>query len=51
VEELFELVRVGDEVELIENPTPEIAGLFDGQAPPSLQAKTLASAATVGGLQ
>ena len=29
VEELFELVRVGDEVDLIANPTPEEASLFE----------------------
>jgi lipoprotein-anchoring transpeptidase ErfK/SrfK len=47
VEELFELVRVGDEVELITEPTAEEARLFqDPDAP-----KTMASIATVGGLQ
>jgi lipoprotein-anchoring transpeptidase ErfK/SrfK len=47
VEELFELVRVGDEVELITEPTAEEARLFeDADAP-----KTMASIATVGGLQ
>ena len=31
VEELFELVRVGDEVDLVADPTPEEASLFDLQ--------------------
>jgi lipoprotein-anchoring transpeptidase ErfK/SrfK len=46
VEELFELVRVGDEVDLIVEPTGEEARLFDDAAP-----KTIASAAIAGGLQ
>jgi lipoprotein-anchoring transpeptidase ErfK/SrfK len=46
VEELFELVRVGDEVDLITQPTAEEAALFDGAAP-----KIIALGATVGGLQ
>lgn len=46
VEELFELVRVGDEVDLITQPTAEEAALFDGAAP-----EIIASGATVGGLQ
>jgi len=29
VEELFELVRVGDEVDMVANPTPEQASLFE----------------------
>src|SRR5208283_4674575 len=45
VEELFELVRVGDEVELVTEPAPEEASLFNDAAP-----KIIASAAaTVGG--
>ena len=32
-EELFELVRVGDEVDLIADPTPEEAALFDRAVP------------------
>jgi lipoprotein-anchoring transpeptidase ErfK/SrfK len=55
VEELFQLVRVGDEVELITHPTPEQAALFaEPAAQPAGAAgtKILASAATtVGGLQ
>jgi lipoprotein-anchoring transpeptidase ErfK/SrfK len=43
VEELFELVRVGDDVELITAPTAEEAALFDDAAP-----KTTASVATFG---
>src|SRR5580698_10886338 len=41
VEELFALVRVGDDVELITAPTAEEAALFDDAAP-----KTTASVAT-----
>lgn len=44
VEELFELVRVGDQVELITEPTAEEARLFDDAAP-----KTVATAAAAGG--
>jgi lipoprotein-anchoring transpeptidase ErfK/SrfK len=51
VEELFELVRVGDEVELITAPTAEEARLFDDPAPGATQAKIIASVSTVGGLQ
>jgi lipoprotein-anchoring transpeptidase ErfK/SrfK len=52
VEELFELVRVGDQVELITEPTAEQAGLFEAPAADAgIQAKTVASLSTVGGLQ
>jgi lipoprotein-anchoring transpeptidase ErfK/SrfK len=55
VEELFQLVRVGDEVDLITQPTPEEAVLFDEPASkpaPADSTKIIASAATtVGGLQ
>jgi lipoprotein-anchoring transpeptidase ErfK/SrfK len=51
VEKLFELVRVGDEVELISTPTAEEARLFDDPAPGATQAKIIASVSTVGGLQ
>ncbi len=52
VEELFELVRVGDEVDLIADPTPEEARLFDGSPANNLQARTApADISTVGGLQ
>jgi lipoprotein-anchoring transpeptidase ErfK/SrfK len=51
VEELFELVHVGDEVELITAPTAEEARLFDDAAPGATQAKTTASVTTAGGLQ
>jgi hypothetical protein len=57
VEELFELVRVGDEVDLIANPTPEEASLFEETAPAgshagNLQAKAVAAdGRAVGGLQ
>jgi lipoprotein-anchoring transpeptidase ErfK/SrfK len=55
VEELFELVRVGDEVELTADPTPAEAALFGDPAPqsnPATGPKIIASAATtVGGLQ
>ena len=39
VEELFELVRVGDEVDLIADPTPEEAGLFS--APEKIESNHL----------
>jgi lipoprotein-anchoring transpeptidase ErfK/SrfK len=39
VEELFELVRVGDEVDLIADPTPEEAWLFDAPSEPALSAQ------------
>lgn len=39
VEELFELVRVGDEVDLIADPTPEEAGLFN--APEKIESNHL----------
>jgi lipoprotein-anchoring transpeptidase ErfK/SrfK len=51
VEELFELVRVGDEVDLIGEPTAEEARLFDDAAPKVLQAQASASAMIAGGLQ
>ena len=52
VEELFELVRVGDEVDLIADPTPEEASLFEETPADNLQAKTSAADGTiVGGLQ
>jgi lipoprotein-anchoring transpeptidase ErfK/SrfK len=51
VEELFELVRVGDEVELITEPTAEEARLFDDAPQPIQEAKMIASGTTVGGLQ
>lgn len=40
VEELFGLVRVGDEVDLVTNPTPEEASLFDA-APQKILSKHL----------
>jgi lipoprotein-anchoring transpeptidase ErfK/SrfK len=46
VEELFELVRVGDEVELLLDPTPEEARLFDEPT-----STTIASAMIAGGVQ
>ena len=51
VEELFELVRVGDEVDLIGEPTAEEARLFDDAPQPIQEAKMIASGTTVGGLQ
>jgi lipoprotein-anchoring transpeptidase ErfK/SrfK len=56
VEELFQLVRVGDEVDLIMELTPEEAALFDQAAPDQfqtnhLQAKVSATDVNVGGLQ
>jgi lipoprotein-anchoring transpeptidase ErfK/SrfK len=57
VEELFELVRVGDEVDLIAEPTPDDAALFDPAALDKthindLQARTIAAdKPIVGGLQ
>jgi lipoprotein-anchoring transpeptidase ErfK/SrfK len=56
VEELFPMVRVGDEVDLITDPTPEEASLFEksGDQVPAehLQAKALsADVRNVGGLQ
>jgi lipoprotein-anchoring transpeptidase ErfK/SrfK len=52
VEELFELVRVGDEVDLIAEPTPEEASLFNEVDPKHLQAKAAAADVTIsGGLQ
>ncbi len=52
VEELFELVHVGDEVDLIADPTPEIAGLFDESKGNNLQAKAVtADVTSVGGLE
>ncbi len=47
VEELFEMVRIGDEVDLIAQPTPEEARLFEGDTNKSradhLQAKAAAA--------
>jgi lipoprotein-anchoring transpeptidase ErfK/SrfK len=56
VEELFQLVRVGDEVDLLEDPTPEEASLFEKigaqDLTQHLQAKASpADVTTVGGLQ
>jgi lipoprotein-anchoring transpeptidase ErfK/SrfK len=55
VEELFELVQVGDEVDLIANPTPEEASLFEQAAPKiqgrHLQAQVAAADDIAGGLQ
>ena len=52
VEELFELVRVGDEVDLIAEPTPEEASLFSEVASEHLQAKAAAADVRIsGGLQ
>lgn len=56
VEELFELVRVGDEVDLVANPTPEEARLFneavpDKIPPAHLQARVTAADDIAGGLQ
>jgi lipoprotein-anchoring transpeptidase ErfK/SrfK len=52
VQELFELVHVGDEVDLIADPTPEEAGLFQESHADNLQAKAAAAdGRTVGGLQ
>jgi lipoprotein-anchoring transpeptidase ErfK/SrfK len=51
-EELFELVRVGDEVELIADPTADEASLFEESARDNLQAKTAAAdGRAIGGLQ
>jgi lipoprotein-anchoring transpeptidase ErfK/SrfK len=53
-EELFELVRVGDEVDLIADPTPEIAALFepaDKIQAAHLQAAMTAADGIAGGLQ
>jgi lipoprotein-anchoring transpeptidase ErfK/SrfK len=49
VEELFELVHVGDEVELVTEPSPEQASLFNDAAPKIIA--SAAAATTVGGLQ
>lgn len=52
VEQLFPLVHVGDEVDLIANPTPEEAAFFDPPSAPAAQTKIIASVATTaGGLQ
>jgi lipoprotein-anchoring transpeptidase ErfK/SrfK len=56
VEELFELVHVGDEVDLIANPTPEEASLFEESAPKKIHGDHLQAAVIVadniaGGLQ
>ncbi len=50
-EELFELVHVGDEVDLIAEPTPEQASLFEETHATNLQAKAAAAdGRSVGGL-
>jgi len=41
VEELFELVRVGDEVDLIADPTPQEAILFEQAVPAKIHANSL----------
>jgi lipoprotein-anchoring transpeptidase ErfK/SrfK len=52
VQELFELVHVGDEVDLIADPTPEEASLFEESHKDHLQAKAVAAdGRTIGGLQ
>jgi hypothetical protein len=55
VEELFDLVRVGDEVDLIEEPSPEEAGLFNAptQKIPNNQLQLTMAAADVsaGGME
>jgi lipoprotein-anchoring transpeptidase ErfK/SrfK len=56
VEELFELVRVGDEVDLVANPTPEEDSLFVGAAPDKipaahLQARVAVADGIAGGMQ
>jgi lipoprotein-anchoring transpeptidase ErfK/SrfK len=51
-EELFELVHVGDAVDLIAEPTPEEASLFEETHADNLQAKAVAAdKRIVGGLQ
>jgi len=49
VEELFELVRVGDEVDLIADPTPEEARLFEESETDHLQAKAAAADVRISG--
>ena len=56
VEELFERVQVGDEVDLVANPTPEEASLFNEAAPDKipaahLQARLAAADVIAGGMQ
>jgi lipoprotein-anchoring transpeptidase ErfK/SrfK len=52
VEELFELVRVGDEVDMIADPTPEEASLFEESQANNLQAKaSAADVEVVGGIE
>jgi lipoprotein-anchoring transpeptidase ErfK/SrfK len=52
VEELFELVHVGDEVDLIGTPTPEEAALFEESHTNNLQATAVtADVRSVGGMQ
>ena len=51
VEELFELVHVGDQVELITEPTAEQAVLFQAPSADAVQARIVTSTSTVGGLQ
>src|SRR5580698_9832659 len=43
VEELFQLVRVGDEVDLVAEPTAEEASLFEETPADNLQAKAVAA--------
>jgi lipoprotein-anchoring transpeptidase ErfK/SrfK len=51
VEELFALVHVGDQVELITEPTAEQAVLFEAPGADAIQARIVTSTSTVGGLQ
>jgi lipoprotein-anchoring transpeptidase ErfK/SrfK len=52
VEELFQLVKVGDEVELIAEPTLEEASLFEDSTSDHLQGNALvADVSVVGGLK
>jgi lipoprotein-anchoring transpeptidase ErfK/SrfK len=56
VEELFELVRLGDEVDLVANPTPQEASLFEEAVPNKipgnhLQAQVAAADGIAGGMQ
>jgi lipoprotein-anchoring transpeptidase ErfK/SrfK len=51
-EELFELVHVGDEVDLVAEPTPEETRLFEESPADNLQAKTAAAdVRNVGGME
>jgi lipoprotein-anchoring transpeptidase ErfK/SrfK len=52
VEELFQLVRVGDEVDLVAEPTAEEVRLFDESQANNLQAKaSAADVRNVGGME